>query len=466
MMNRLRGWTVCWGSGQRNRVVMIARVLTAIALSSVACQAAPSPEPELPEVTLKPVAPPPSELHCAIASDSPALAPIYVASELGYFTDEGVDVDITEVDVNSLQAQKQLLGRLLESGIDCVAQSVDAYMRARDNQPNLETAIIATLYTSTGADALVVTEAIASLEDLLDQRIGGDRHHPGILITYHAMRELGYAFKDIVVTPTALEQKAAEMAKAADEAAASPSSEPNTDTPSESATVGDDSNTTEAGTETVSADPSEATIAEEATAAETETNDAEKPPEESAESAAENTLEADTEDDAPSPLATLFQDENVVAIAASEPALTTLLADTSEEGSRRLLSSADFGALLTETLIIEQSSLEKNSDRYQRLLRGIYQAIALYNSDRPQFLQVAAPYFDQSPQELAASLKGVAYTSYAATQELMGTELNTGTLFQSFSDLNMIHIELDLQERPMFYDDHVEPGLIQDLFDP
>ena len=190
-----------------HRLMVMGSLLSITALGLWSCKSAPppEPEPELPEVTLKPVesAPALDPIHCAIAADSPSLALMHVASEMGYFEKEGLELEITKVSPSTSPKQLSLLNLLLQEDIDCVAQTLDGYLRTQDGQL-FQTAVIASLYTSTGADGLVVTSPIESIEDLLDQTIGGDRHHPGVLLTYQSLRQLGYSADDFVIQPLGL----------------------------------------------------------------------------------------------------------------------------------------------------------------------------------------------------------------------------------------------------------------------
>lgn len=421
--------------GQTSRIVL-GSLLGIMTVSLWSCRPAPPPEPELPTVTLKPVevVPELESVHCAIASDSPSLALMYVASELGYFEEEGLELSITKVTPSSAPKQLPLLNLLLQEDIDCVAQTLDGYLRTQDGQV-FPTAVIASLYRSTGADGLVVTGSIGSIEDLLDQPMGGDRHHPGMLLTYRALQELGYRPDDFVMKPIAPEWTGQYE-------------EPN--------------DTAQPEVETNETNETDQTEVESNESNETAQTDVDPGPLDSGDS--ETAIADETPIVRPRPsYASIFSQERVVAIAASEPILSHISNDT---GGRILITSSEFDDLLMGMLIVERSNLDADSDRYRGLLRGMYQAIALSNSDRSLFLQTAAPYYGQSPQTLEETLQGISYTPYSDLQRIIGAGASTGTLFQTFTDLNAIHQDLDLQNGPLFYDDHIDNRLIPNLFDP
>lgn len=467
--------------GQMRRSVVVGILLSA-ALGLWSCKSAPPPpEAELPTVTLKPIEAPPEmdSIHCAIAADSPSLALMHVASEMGYFNDEGLEIQITKVSPSRSPKQLSLLNLLLQEDIDCVAQTLDGYLRTQDGQL-FQTAVIASLYTSTGADGLVVTTPISSLADLLDQPIGGDRHHPGMLLTYHALRQLGYSPDDVVIKPIEWDspldpeadvevgEDAQNSEDTADVDDTNAANDANDNTVDETSVKEDaEESGSHNSSDTENKEPNEEPLTETTTASTSES---------AIESAIESATALDSEPDSepdfdslteelpvrPS-YANVFREEGVVAIAASEPRLSHIVEDT---GGQLLLTSVDVEDLLMGTLIVERSDLEKDSDRYRALLRGLYQAIALYESDQSTFLNTAAATSDRSALELDQMLKGMSYTSYSDLQRIIGAGASTGNLFQTFADLNAIHQDLELQNGPLFYDDHIDNRLIPNLFDP
>ncbi|MEM9220339.1 MAG: hypothetical protein AAGD25_39185 [Cyanobacteria bacterium P01_F01_bin.150] len=404
----------------------------------MSCKPAPPPEPELPAVTLKPIEAPPAlnSIHCAIASDSPSLALMHVANDLGYFEVEGLEFQITEVPPSTAPRQSSLLS-LLQDDVDCIAQTLDSYLRTLDGQL-FQTAVIASLYTSTGAEGLVVAAPVSSIEDLFDQSIGGDRHHPGMLLTYSKLRELGYGIDDFIIKPIDWPEKGAEEqgregARAQGRRGAEVIADGQEGNGADQPGLGGEDSVGEAiaGLGPDSGDATEDIEEEDRAAVRPSYGD-------------------------------IFRKEGVVAIAASEPRLSHIAQDT---GGQILITSGESDSLLMGTLVVERSKLDQDRDRYRGLLKGIYRASELYDSDRPQFLEIAAPYYGVPTQVLDQKLQTIAYTSYPDLQRIIDVGARTGTLFRTFINLDAIHQDLDLQNGPLFYDDHVDHQLILDLLD-
>jgi NitT/TauT family transport system substrate-binding protein len=161
----------------------------------------------------------------------------------------------------------------------------------------------------------------------------------------------------------------------------------------------------------------------------------------------------------------VFEDPEVAAVATWEPMMSNIVDNTSREGSKILLSSADFNGLITDVIIVHDDDLAANPEKYKKFLRGIYRAVDLYKTDPDAFLAAAAPAFDVTPEEMAADLGGVQYTSYEDSVDFLGTADGPGKLGQIFSDLDAINLSLDLQDEELSYENHVDPSLQDGLFD-
>jgi len=161
----------------------------------------------------------------------------------------------------------------------------------------------------------------------------------------------------------------------------------------------------------------------------------------------------------------VFEDSEVAAVATWEPMLSEIVANTSREGSHILLSSKDFNGLITDVVIVNKQSYEANREKYAKLMRGIYRAVDLYNTDPEKFLAVAAPTYDVTPEAMKGDLGGVYYTTYEDALEFFGVGGQPPKLGSVIDSLNEINVDLDLMDKPIGFDVMVDPTLTEGLFE-
>ncbi|MDH3473624.1 MAG: ABC transporter substrate-binding protein [Rhodospirillales bacterium] len=160
----------------------------------------------------------------------------------------------------------------------------------------------------------------------------------------------------------------------------------------------------------------------------------------------------------------VFEDPEVAAVATWEPMLSEIVANTSRKGSKILLSSKDFNGLITDVIIVNKSDYEANREKYAAFMRGIYRAVDLYNKDPAKFLEVAAPTYDVTPDQMKADLGGVYYTSYEDALEFFGIG-QSPKLKEVIEGLNAINVDLDLMDKAIAYEAIVDPTLTEGLFE-
>ncbi|MEE8144498.1 MAG: ABC transporter substrate-binding protein [Kiloniellales bacterium] len=160
----------------------------------------------------------------------------------------------------------------------------------------------------------------------------------------------------------------------------------------------------------------------------------------------------------------IFEDPSVAAVATWEPMLSEIVANTSRKGSKILLSSADFNGLITDVVIVNKTDYEANREKYAKFMRGIYRAVDLFNKDPQKFLEVAAPTYDVTPDQMKADLGGVYYTSYEDALEFFGIG-QSPKLKDVIESLTAINVDLDLMDQAIAYEAIVDPTLTDGLFD-
>ncbi|MEM9008663.1 MAG: ABC transporter substrate-binding protein [Cyanobacteria bacterium P01_F01_bin.86] len=291
-------------------------------------------------------------------------APVHVATNLGYFEEEGLTVT-TAFDND----RANVLPAMERGDLECTMRTIGEHM-SRPLTATSKSTVIGTIDVSVGADGVVAGPDINSVEDLVGKVFAGEINHPGTVMTQFALNEAGYSIEDVEIR-------------------------------------------------LINTDDSSA----------------------------------------------VFEDPDVAAVATWEPMMSNIVDTTAKTGSKILLSSANFKGLITDVIIVQSEDLAADPEKYQKFLRGIYRAVDLYNEDPDAFLEAAAPEYDVTPEEMAADLGGVQYTSYEDTLEFMGSAESPSTLATVFDSLNEINVQLDLQDDLLSYDDHIDGSLLTDLFE-
>ena len=160
----------------------------------------------------------------------------------------------------------------------------------------------------------------------------------------------------------------------------------------------------------------------------------------------------------------VFEDDSIAAVATWEPMLSQIVNNTSREGSKVLLSSADYEGLITDIILVRTDDYEANPEKYAKFLRGIYKAIDDYVADPDEFIALSASEYSVPDAEMKEALAGVKYTTYEEAVEYMPADGN-GKLREVFDAFNDINISLDLQDAPLPYAPYIDGALLDGLFD-
>ena len=291
-------------------------------------------------------------------------APVPVAIEVGYFAEEGLEVE-TVFDND----RANVMPGLEIGDLDCTMRTIGEHM-SRPLTADSNLVVIGVIDVSVGADGVVGAPGIDSVTDLVGKTFAGEINHPGTVMTAHALKQAGHSFDEVNVRLIATDDGQA-----------------------------------------------------------------------------------------------VFEDPEVAAVATWEPMLSEIVANTSREGSKVLLSSADFNGLITDVVIVNKSDYEANREKYAKFMRGIYRAVDLYNKDPDAFLAAAAPSYDVTPDQMKADLAGVYYTSYEDALEFFGVGGQAPKLKDVVGGLNDINVDLDLMDAPIAYEAMVDPTLTDGLFE-
>jgi NitT/TauT family transport system substrate-binding protein len=120
-------------------------------------------------------------------------APVPVAIELGYFAEEGLEVD-TVFDND----RANVLPGLEIGDLHCTMRTIGEHM-SRPLAVDSDLVVIGVIDVSVGADGVVGAPGIESVTDLIGKTFAGEINHPGTLMTAHALKQAGHSFDEVNV---------------------------------------------------------------------------------------------------------------------------------------------------------------------------------------------------------------------------------------------------------------------------
>ena len=119
-------------------------------------------------------------------------APTPVARDMGYFKEEGLEVN-TVFDND----RANVMPGLEIGDIDCTMRTIGEHM-SRPLAADSNLVVIGVIDVSVGADGVVGAPDINEVTDLVGKVFAGEINHPGTIMTAHALKQAGYDFtKDV-----------------------------------------------------------------------------------------------------------------------------------------------------------------------------------------------------------------------------------------------------------------------------
>ena len=120
-------------------------------------------------------------------------APVPVAIDLGYFAEEGLEVE-TVFDND----RANVMPGLEIGDLDCTMRTIGEHM-SRPLAADSNLVVIGVIDVSVGADGVVAAPEIESVTDLVGKTFAGEINHPGTLMTAHALKQAGHSFDEVNV---------------------------------------------------------------------------------------------------------------------------------------------------------------------------------------------------------------------------------------------------------------------------
>ncbi|MHA1601285.1 MAG: ABC transporter substrate-binding protein, partial [Alphaproteobacteria bacterium] len=118
-------------------------------------------------------------------------APTLVAQDLGYFAEEGLEVD------SVFDNDRANVYPALETGdIQCTMRTIGEHM-ARPLEVDSNFVVIGVIDVSVGADGVVAAPGIDKPTDLIGKTFAGEINHPGTLMLAHALKQAGHSLSEV-----------------------------------------------------------------------------------------------------------------------------------------------------------------------------------------------------------------------------------------------------------------------------
>jgi NitT/TauT family transport system substrate-binding protein len=130
-------------------------------------------------------------------------APVFVAQEEGYFASE--DLEVTTAFDND---RANVLPAMATGSIECTMRTIGESM-SRPRKADTTGTVIGTIDISVGADGVVASGDIKSVEDLIGKTMAGEINHPGTTLVQHALSQIGKSISDVNMQLIATDDSAA-----------------------------------------------------------------------------------------------------------------------------------------------------------------------------------------------------------------------------------------------------------------
>jgi NitT/TauT family transport system substrate-binding protein len=142
----------------------------------------------------------------ALGPTWPGFAPVFVAMDLGYFKELGLDVEMKFED-----DRPNVMAAMARGDIEVDMRTVGEH-QGRPRDANTPGVIIGTIDKSSGGDGVIVDGSISSVADLKGKTVASEINIPGRLLLQMALKKEGLTLKDLKIKEIATADTAAVFA--------------------------------------------------------------------------------------------------------------------------------------------------------------------------------------------------------------------------------------------------------------
>lgn len=160
----------------------------------------------------------------------------------------------------------------------------------------------------------------------------------------------------------------------------------------------------------------------------------------------------------------VFADPSISAVVSYQPNLSQALDKIKQRNPHLLISSAQYPGIIVDVIIVRQDDLKANPEKYKKFMIGIFKAIDYFKSNKADFIKLAAPHFNLTPEEFAASIDGsLEYTGYAQTAGYFGKPGAPGSLYKVFGEVMKLNLENGAADHDLKAADQIDNSIVSGI---
>lgn len=160
----------------------------------------------------------------------------------------------------------------------------------------------------------------------------------------------------------------------------------------------------------------------------------------------------------------VFADPSISAVVSYQPNISQALDKIKQRDPHVLLSSAQYPGIIVDVIIARQDDLKANPEKYKKFMIGIFKAIDYFKTNKADFIKLAAPHFNLTPEEFAASIDGsLEYTGYAQTAGYFGKPGAPGSLYNVFGEVMKLNLENGAADHDLKAADQIDNSIVSGI---
>ena len=157
----------------------------------------------------------------------------------------------------------------------------------------------------------------------------------------------------------------------------------------------------------------------------------------------------------------VFNDASIAAVVSYQPYLSQAIDKVPQRKPHILLSSAQYPGIVVDIITARQDDLKANPEKYKKFMIGIFKAVEYFKTNKAEFIKLAAPHFNLTPDEFAESIEGsLDYTGYKENSEYFGKPDAPGSLFKVFDEVMQLNLENGAAENNLKSAEQIDSSIV------